>query len=48
MVGLDELTKKKSYHCPCREMNHGRPARSLVSILTELPRLHLALLTGYK
>jgi len=28
-----------SHHCPYREMNPGRPASSLVTILTELPRL---------
>jgi hypothetical protein len=27
---------KKSHHCPCRELNPGCPARSLVSILTEI------------
>jgi hypothetical protein len=32
--------EKKSYHCPSRELNTGRPARSLVTILTELPRLY--------
>jgi hypothetical protein len=26
-------------HCPSRELNPGRPSRSLVTILTELPRL---------
>jgi hypothetical protein len=25
-----------SYHCSCRELNPGRPARSLVTILTDL------------
>jgi hypothetical protein len=30
--------EKGSYYCPCRELNPGRPARSLVAILTELPR----------
>jgi hypothetical protein len=24
--------------CPCRELNPGRPARNLVTILTELPK----------
>jgi hypothetical protein len=30
---------KNSHHCPRRELNPSCPARSLVSILTELPRL---------
>jgi hypothetical protein len=33
------VAKKKSHHCPCRELNRGRPAPSLVTILIELPRL---------
>jgi hypothetical protein len=34
---LDSMVKrKKSYPCPCRESNPSRPARSLVTILTEL------------
>jgi hypothetical protein len=38
---LDTVVKKKkrkSHHYPCRELNPGRPAHSLISILTELPR----------
>jgi hypothetical protein len=31
--------KKKSHHSPFREMHTDRPARSLVSTLTELPRI---------
>jgi hypothetical protein len=31
--------KKKSHHWSCRELNPGRAARSLVSVLTELRRL---------
>jgi hypothetical protein len=31
--------KERSHHCPCRELNPGRPTLSLVSILTELSRL---------
>jgi hypothetical protein len=31
--------EKASHHCPCQEFNPGRPARSLVSTLTELPQL---------
>jgi hypothetical protein len=27
--------EKKLHNCPCREVNHDRPARSLVSILTK-------------
>jgi hypothetical protein len=30
--------EKNSHRFHCREMNLGRPARSLVTILTELPR----------
>jgi hypothetical protein len=37
-AGLDAVAKrKKSHQCPCWELNPGRPARSLVSVLTELP-----------
>jgi hypothetical protein len=39
-AGLDVVDKqKKMYQCLCRGLNPGRPARSLVSVLTELPRL---------
>jgi hypothetical protein len=31
----------KFRHRPCRELNSGHAAHSLVSILTELPRLSL-------
>jgi hypothetical protein len=31
--------KKKSHHCLCRELNPGHLARSLATVLTELPRL---------
>jgi len=37
--GLDE-ERKKTHCCLCQESNPARPARSLVTILTELPRLH--------
>jgi hypothetical protein len=38
--GLDAVAKrKKSYHCTSRELNPGRPARSLVCLLTELTQL---------
>jgi hypothetical protein len=34
IVGLDAVVKKKrSFHCPCRELNPGRPARSFENIL---------------
>jgi hypothetical protein len=33
--------EENSHHSPCLESNHSRPARILVSILTELPRLIL-------
>jgi hypothetical protein len=32
---LDALARRK-ISCPCREMKHSRPARSLVTILIEL------------
>jgi len=38
-AGLDAVAKRKvSYHCPFRELNRDRPARSLVCTLTELSR----------
>jgi hypothetical protein len=33
--------EKNSHHCPGRELNYGRLARRLISILTELHRLYL-------
>jgi hypothetical protein len=33
------VEEKNSLHCPCRESNPGRPARSLVITLTELSQL---------
>jgi len=33
--------EKKSLHCPCRVSKAGRSALSLVTVLTELPRLVL-------
>jgi hypothetical protein len=39
-ASLDAVARrKKSYHCARRELNTVRPARSLVSIPTELYRL---------
>jgi hypothetical protein len=39
-VGLEAVAKtKKNLPCACREPNPGRPARSLTTILTELPRI---------
>jgi hypothetical protein len=35
----DAVAKRKIYHFPCRKSNPGRPALSLVPILTELLRL---------
>jgi hypothetical protein len=32
----------KSHQCPWQELNSGRPARSLVTVLTELPRQKLS------
>jgi len=32
--------KGKSLHCPCWESNPGRPDRSLVTMLTVIPRLY--------
>jgi len=37
---------KKSLHCTCHELNSGRPALGLVSILTELPQLEYWLYAG--
>jgi hypothetical protein len=31
--------EKESHYCPCRQLSPNRPARSLVSILSELPWL---------
>jgi len=31
--------RKNSHHCPCPKLNPGRPTRSLISILTQLPRV---------
>jgi len=42
-TGLDAVAKEKS-HCLCREFNLDRPTRSLVTILSQFPRLIL----GYK
>jgi hypothetical protein len=40
-VGLDAVAKSnKSHHCPCQELNSSRPARSLVTIPTELLLLY--------
>jgi hypothetical protein len=36
--GVDTVTKRK-IPCPCRESNTSRQVRSLVTVLTELPRL---------
>jgi hypothetical protein len=36
--GLD-AEEKNAHHCPCRELNPGRLARSLNSRVTELSRL---------
>jgi len=38
-AGLDELKGEKYRHCPCRKLNPGRQARSLVTTLTELFRI---------
>jgi hypothetical protein len=39
-ASLDAVTKrKKSHNCPFRELNPGLPARSVVTIVSELPRL---------
>jgi len=40
-AGPDAMVKRKIL-CPCRESNPGRPARSLVTVLTELRRLPCA------
>jgi len=44
-AGLDAMAKRKIPY-PCRVSNSGRPARSLVTILTELFRLHLLVLVA--
>jgi hypothetical protein len=38
-AGLDAVAKKEN-PCPCRESNPGRPVRCLVTVPTELSRLH--------
>jgi len=38
--GLDTLSRRK-IPSPCRKSNHGRPAHSLVTIMTELQRLRI-------
>jgi hypothetical protein len=43
-AGLDTVVKRKNSHI-CRQSNHIRPARNLVTILTELRRLLLLLTT---
>jgi hypothetical protein len=44
-AGLDAVARRKN-PSPCRESNAGRPARSLVTILTELPLLPVCLLSN--
>jgi hypothetical protein len=44
-VGLDAAAKRKSL-CLCQESNSGRPARDLVTVLTELPP-QIGVLMGY-
>jgi hypothetical protein len=40
-AGLDAVAKRKKFHdFPCRFLNPGPPSRVLVTILSELPRLH--------
>jgi hypothetical protein len=46
-AGLDTEARGKIL-CLCRGSNPGRPARSQDTILTELPRLHFALVEGLK
>jgi hypothetical protein len=38
-AGLDSVAKRRIFTSPCRELTRGRPTRSLVAILTELPQL---------
>jgi hypothetical protein len=40
-AGLDTAVVKRKNPCPYRESNPSRPGRSLVTILTEVPRLHM-------
>jgi hypothetical protein len=43
-AGLDAVAKRrKSHHYPRRELNLGRPARSLVSILVLAGKCHINL-----
>jgi hypothetical protein len=44
-AGQDAVVDKESHHCLCRELNPDRLARSLVTILTELP-LDLLIIRG--
>jgi hypothetical protein len=45
-AGLNEVTKR--ILCPCRESKSGRAARSLVPVVTELPRILASLLNYVK
>jgi len=38
-AALGAMAEEKSHHYPCREMNRGRPALRLGSILTEVPQI---------
>jgi len=38
-AGPDAVVKKKYIRCSCRDLKLGRPVRSLITVLTELPRL---------
>jgi hypothetical protein len=44
---LDAVSKRKS-HCPCRDSNPSRPARSLITMLTELYKKFWFLWKGSK
>jgi hypothetical protein len=48
-AGMDKMESRKSL-CPCRESNACRSVRSLVTILTELPRflkMNILVINGY-
>jgi len=41
-AGVEAIARRKiSYQCSCQELNPGRPARSLVTVLTEQPHYNV-------
>jgi hypothetical protein len=47
-VGLDAVARRKKNPCPCRRSNPGRPARSRVTVLTELTRIFACALSAIR